>query len=603
MIELRRDVWDLDLSTSSLVDSSTAWLGLRTALITAADDLARGVTTVTAVWSTPMATSYLEYVPSLVKALREVAALCQTTSSTVDALVTDVDGVQRDLTASLARLRGRMTVLDLGPTIMFSTEEGTDDEARIAEEVAHAGGLKRRAVAAVEEARTAIRSTTSAVAALRAPWSTVASSSRPQWDAPDSTWNRESSMINLGDSTLITGTNGNDVITLTIDPATGETIVTIEPDTVYRVPRGQTVVLNAGDGQDRITVPEGTTVHLRFLGGAGDDRIDGGSSLGPNDYFGGQGEDSIEAGAGNDFLSGGAGRDYLDGRGGDDRLFGGQGNDVVYGMDGADQLEGGEGNDYLEGAQGDDRVVGGGGNDTVSGGGGDDLLLGGTGQDVLFSGDGVDEVHGQGGYDDLFVGKDDTTGSGHVVIVEYDPKAGEHIEITGSPEFVARVKADLEMMRSSPTGQHALNTLGQQYEDSDAGWWPWDSKTGLEIHEFDERNGTAYRDGNDLNDDGYAIEYNPDYFISNSGDEKTPVVVLFHELGHIFQFGDGTWPDGEFNQAGPGEPPDMVNNGERQNVGLPFDTTGVDPEDIQPDPLITENAFRDELGIPDRERY
>ena len=594
------DVWDLRVSTRSVIDASSAWLGLKAGLESTADQLAGSVSSVREVWDTPMATSYFEHVPGLIEALRIAAGVCGEVSTTLDDMVTDVMGAQSALSVSFHRLRQQMLAIDLGGTIIFLPQDDADHEL-LAEETASARRIRRQARGAVGAAEAVVRGASTRVAGLRSPWSTIASTGAPHWDAPIGTWVATSTMLDLGGSTLITGTSADDVITVGVDPATGETIVTVG-DVVYRVPRGQPVVINAGDGNDRITVPTGTTVHLRFLGGAGDDRIDGGASLGPNDYFGGQGKDSIEAGAGNDFLSGGADRDYLDGRGGDDRLFGGHGNDVVYGMGGDDVLDGGAGNDYLEGAEGDDQVSGGDGADQVSGGRGDDTLLGGGGDDVMLAGDGTDVVHGQDGVDTLYVGADDTSTTGARIIVEYQPTAGEHIEVSGSPEFVARVQADLEMLRSSPVGQHALETLGQQYEDSD-GWWPLDSKAGLKIVETDEPNAWAHPEGNEYNEDGYAIQYNPSFVASGSSTEWVPVVVLYHEMGHIFQFGDGSWPDGQYNQAPPGEAPRMVNNGERQNVGLPWNSDGVDPDEVQPDPLITENALRRELGVPERQEY
>jgi Ca2+-binding RTX toxin-like protein len=75
-------------------------------------------------------------------------------------------------------------------------------------------------------------------------------------------------------------------------------------------------------------------------------------------------------------LRGGAGRDRLVGGAGGDKLVGGAGDDVLIGRAGADSLFGGPGSD---------RLVGGSGNDLLRGDSGEDTLLGGSGQNVLVS--------------------------------------------------------------------------------------------------------------------------------------------------------------------------------------------------------------------------
>lgn len=73
-------------------------------------------------------------------------------------------------------------------------------------------------------------------------------------------------------------------------------------------------------------------------------------------------------------LRGGAGRDRLAGAAIADKILGGPGPDV---------LSGRRGDDLLIGGPGDDRLVGGQGNDRLQGGPGTDLLVGGPGQNSL----------------------------------------------------------------------------------------------------------------------------------------------------------------------------------------------------------------------------
>jgi hypothetical protein len=74
-------------------------------------------------------------------------------------------------------------------------------------------------------------------------------------------------------------------------------------------------------------------------------------------------------------------------------LRGGAGQDVLVGASGSDKLIGGEGNDELSGRGGDDLLYGGPGNDSLSGGPGEDVLRGGPGNDTLGGGIGPDNVH------------------------------------------------------------------------------------------------------------------------------------------------------------------------------------------------------------------
>ncbi len=73
-------------------------------------------------------------------------------------------------------------------------------------------------------------------------------------------------------------------------------------------------------------------------------------------------------------LRGGPGLDRLVGGGGGDKLVGGPDNDVLIGRAGADSLFGGPGDDRLAGCAGDDLLRGNSGVDTLLGGSGRNLL-------------------------------------------------------------------------------------------------------------------------------------------------------------------------------------------------------------------------------------
>lgn len=94
--------------------------------------------------------------------------------------------------------------------------------------------------------------------------------------------------------------------------------------------------VNAGGGDDRVTVSADISIPVTIRGGAGDD-----------------------------FLLGGSGPDKLIGGEGNDQLVGGRGNDLLYGGEGRDVLIGGPGNDLLRGGYGEDTLIGGPGKDNV----------------------------------------------------------------------------------------------------------------------------------------------------------------------------------------------------------------------------------------------
>jgi|GEM_PF-3104366 len=105
------------------------------------------------------------------------------------------------------------------------------------------------------------------------------------------------------------------------------------------------VVVNAGDGDDRISAAGLQAIRATLRGGPG--------------------HDVLTAGEQDDLLEGGAGDDTLTGGPGNGTLRGGPGDDLLYGGDGDEVLDGGEDNDRLQGNGGADVLRGGPGSDTT----------------------------------------------------------------------------------------------------------------------------------------------------------------------------------------------------------------------------------------------
>lgn len=94
--------------------------------------------------------------------------------------------------------------------------------------------------------------------------------------------------------------------------------------------------VNAGGGNDSVTVAREISIPVTMRGGAGNDTLVGGS--GPDKLLGGPGDDRLVGGPGNDVLYGGPGNDVL---------IGGPGDDVLHGGPGEDVLRGGPGENYV----------------------------------------------------------------------------------------------------------------------------------------------------------------------------------------------------------------------------------------------------------------
>lgn len=111
------------------------------------------------------------------------------------------------------------------------------------------------------------------------------------------------------------------------------------------------------------------------------------------------------------------------------------------------------------------------------------------------------------------------------------------------------------------------------------------------------------------------INFIPDYFDKHFS--ISPLLALYHEMTHAYNGATGTFIPGERSIIGAdGAPliidgePVIVKNAEYQAVGLPSNGTPFDfdnnpktaPTTTNPTPF-TENAIREEMGLPLRDRY
>ncbi|NUR52460.1 MAG: calcium-binding protein [Hamadaea sp.] len=420
----------------------------------------------------------------------------------------------------------------------------------------------------------------------------VITSTLPEWEALATTWRTAAApfavprdvagtqVLRSGDTVVVSTGSGDDRVSVSVDPVTGEQIVTGQGGQ-WRFPGDLRLILRTGAGADTVTVAPGTSVRLTLVGGDGNDQLHGGD--------------------GHDILYGLGGADYLSGGAGDDQLSGGDGNDTAYGLAGQDAIDGGEGRDYLDGGTGDDVLSGDGGGDVLVGGAGTDRISGGAGADVLYTGSGADLVDGGDGDDIAYHGSQAVlTGVDREVTVQL-AEIPAHIHVDGSPEFTARVRSDLEFLAASPTGQQMLAALDAGLTGSDT----------LTIREWGEQNAAATPDVSPDRGHQRAIDYNPGFttFLGST----PPVAVLYHEMAHQYDFVNDTVLPGRHDD--PGDPDRVpgdrgwvgVPNAERQAVGLPVDDDHDPRTPIRIDPqhplVYTENGLRTELTWPQRRHY
>jgi Ca2+-binding RTX toxin-like protein len=289
----------------------------------------------------------------------------------------------------------------------------------------------------------------------------------------------------------VTVNAGNSTITVAGD-ATAENIVIADDGTNITVDGAATtapadntfnLTVNAGDGNDTVTVNTTQLASVTVNGDAGADILNGSPE---NDILnGGADNDTLNGNAGNDRLTGNTQSDTFNGDAGNDVMVwnNGDGNDVMNGGGGTDdaELNGGNNNEnfaasplaagrvkfervspaainldvspdterlVLNAAAGDDTMTsdpavttamllnGGVGADTLTGGSGPDLINGGDDNDTLNGGGGGDRIVGDRGNDRMVGAAGDDTlvwnnGDGT------DDMLGEAgldaIEVNGSP--------------------------------------------------------------------------------------------------------------------------------------------------------------------------
>jgi len=253
-----------------------------------------------------------------------------------------------------------------------------------------------------------------------------------------------------GNEEILINSSGNSITDISFNGKSGSDSSNVS------VKDGGKLVVNAGEGDDKIILTGTANFDIEIHGGVGNDVIDlSGLTLGAGYVamiYGGAGNDTIIGSQGFNIIfgddgtcritrsddkksiasyvatgtavAGVAGNDTIFGNSGNDVIFGGAGDDLIanYGTDSTTDNDiligdagrvtfsanktiidktqsGAAGNDTIIGSTGGDTIYGGLGNDKIDGGAGDDTIYGEKGNDLIFGGSGDDIISGGEGMD------------------------------------------------------------------------------------------------------------------------------------------------------------------------------------------------------------
>jgi hypothetical protein len=376
-------------------------------------------------------------------------------------------------------------------------------------------------------------------------------------------------------------------------------------------------------GNDRVTIDSNVRIDVKVEGGDGHDCIQAGG--GATWLYGGAGNDTLR-------LADGAG--YAEGNAGDDLITGGTGSHVMYGNDGDDRLYAGAGTSgkqsYLDGGQGNDRLHAGSGHTVLNGGRGNDVLVGhdratfytGQGRDTVFASDAENLIYAKAR--DRLYGAQRAT----VTLVTPNRAGALGLAVEGSDDFKQRVADDLELLRSSPSGQAMLKemdagaqrnsrpvTIQEELHVDDSSYvFGSQALTAREqlgaVDQDDPVNGVIQNGMPGSPATQARILYNRSSLHLTPGNVAPPITTLYHELAHAYNGANGTFLPGITREGEQGQPQTYVANEERQAIGLLTDAPPFDFDNKPDTPAtstnpkpFTENTLHEEMGRPLRQRY
>jgi WXG100 family type VII secretion target len=289
-------------------------------------------------WAGAAADSYHDHLGKLSRGVTDLLQGAEEVAAALSAAADDIAGTQHALDGSLARVH--VPTGQTGRSITFQVRDA-DDVERVNVAVAEAGKLRAALDTELRRHRAAITTAGADVRSIAGSWRDIAAGNDDGWRLPAEA--RGTSWIYDAKSVVLNTGPGDDKVTVSVDPVTGEQIVTVN-GVATTFPAGYAVTVRGGEGNDTVDVAPGTRVRFTLLGGEGDDTLRGGE--GGDRMLGLDGRDHLEGRGGNDVITAGASRavspgddqtepvtETIDGGAGDDRLLGGLGADRIAGGD------------------------------------------------------------------------------------------------------------------------------------------------------------------------------------------------------------------------------------------------------------------------------
>jgi uncharacterized delta-60 repeat protein len=285
-----------------------------------------------------------------------------------------------------------------------------------------------------------------------------------------------SASVNSSHVLNITGTSGND--TITVNKLSNGKISVSGVSTQFQLGTSSgkfnKIFVNAGNGNDKITINNNFTYTSSTISGAG----------GNDTLTGGKGNDSIDGDNGNDTLSGGGGgADLLRGDAGFDTAnYSDRTDNLTISLDGnandggsggsehdnvqTEEVICGSGNDTVNGSSGDDFIAGGAGKDVIDGNGGNDNITGSTGQDKLLGDEGDDFIQAKNNDQDTVGGGENSDGSADFDLASVD---GIDVPAVGAKGALGTFVSNIAKARAQALAAQDGNPSDLDSEYGDAG--------------------------------------------------------------------------------------------------------------------------------------
>lgn len=423
---------------------------------------------------------------------------------------------------------------------------------------------------------------------------------------------------------ILTATQGNDEINISRSEKGGITVDINGRRTDFTSEEAKKLVIDGGEGNDRIIVQEDVRVPLFITGGQGNDFIQGGSgndtiidNYGQNEIYGGQGNDTIIAGGldltpdapplktieghsiNGNIISGGLGRDYIEGSNNNDYIVDEGGGGVIYGLGGDDLITVTSGQNYVDGGQGNDAIKAEGGRNMLFGGRGDDTIEVKGGSNVIVDGSGSNNISTADSSSCVYTSSSTKVAAGANTSVEetVSVPVPEFFQISGDSSFKNRVTSDLEALSDIPIGQKAFAAIAETGKKVNVSETPSGNQCSSGADGYFDHEDNKPNSGSDS-----TIYYNRASVSLNTEaawQDRPPLVGFHHELMHSYNAATGTmdnWAYDPYN-GGYATGPFGVTGAEFQAVGLDSHLVKANPEGL------SENSMRSFLGLERRDRY